>query len=156
MTILGIGPGLADTGYGLIKKNGPTINHLSHGVIKTSARLPHVVRLESIHRQVKKIIRAYKPDLIAVEELFFYKNAKTAFKVGEGRGVVMLTAVMEKVPVTELTPLQVKQAVTGYGWAEKTQIQKMLKIILKLKEPPAPDDAADALAIAYAASNQSV
>ncbi|MEK7511683.1 MAG: crossover junction endodeoxyribonuclease RuvC, partial [Patescibacteria group bacterium] len=106
-----------------------------------------------LHQDLKKIIKKFKPNLIAVEDLFFYKNVKTAIKVGQARGVILLTCVLERVPVIEFTPLQVKQAITCYGRAGKGQVQQMVKAILNLKDIPRPDDAADALAVAICGAN---
>jgi len=146
--ILGIDPGLATTGYGVIMHSTNGMRCLEYGLITSPAKQPFSQRLEKIHRELKKIISSHKPKVMAVEELFFAKNIKTALKVGHARGVIILTAGMLNVPVQEFTPLQVKQALTGYGRADKNQIQKMVKAILFLKEIPKPDDAADALAVA--------
>ncbi len=152
--ILGIDPGIADTGFGVIKRDqNNKLSCLNYGSIKTKAQTEHSERLSSIYKGLNKIIKKYKPDIIAVEELFFCSNAKTALIVGEARGVAMLAAKQNKTPIMEFTPLQVKQAVSTYGRAEKTQVQKMVKLILNLKEIPQPDDAADALAIAICAAN---
>jgi crossover junction endodeoxyribonuclease RuvC len=151
--ILGIDPGIADTGYGVIKKNGHELICLDYGSIKTKAKTELADRLEIINIELNKIIKKYKPDLTAVEELFFCKNVKTALIVGQARGVILLTAKQNKIPVVEFTPLQVKQAVSTYGRAEKIQVQRMVKLILNLKELPGPDDAADALAVAICAAN---
>ena len=153
-TILGIDPGLADTGYGIIEKdNRGRLICQEYGVVKTSAGKNMEERLETINKNLNKIIKKYKPKLIAVEELFFCKNVKTALLVGQARGVILLTARQNKIPTVEFTPLQVKQAVSSYGQAGKIQVQKMVKILLGLKELPKPDDAADALAIAICAAN---
>lgn len=144
--ILGIDPGLADTGYGLLIKDGE-LKHLTHGSIKTKSGLSLEKRLEQIYQELKKIIKKYSPTVIAVEKLFFCKNAKTAFQVGQARGIILLTASQTNLDFYEFTPLQVKQAVVGYGNASKQQVQKMVKLILGLKEIPKPDDAADALAV---------
>ncbi|MFA4834210.1 MAG: crossover junction endodeoxyribonuclease RuvC [Patescibacteria group bacterium] len=154
MIILGIDPGLADTGYGIIKKDerGRLICK-EYGVVKTGAREELGKRLETINKKLNEIIKKHKPKLIAVEQLFFCKNVKTALLVGQARGVILLTARQNKIPTVEFTPLQVKQAVSSYGQAEKQQVQKMVKLLLNLKELPEPDDAADALAIAICAAN---
>ncbi len=151
--ILGIDPGIADTGFGIISKDKNKIECINYGSIKTPAKTDLSERLETISKDLKTIIQKYKPDLIAVEELFFFKNAKTALVVGQARGVVLLTARQNKVPLVEFTPLEVKQAVSTYGKAEKKQVQRMVKTLLNLKEVPEPDDAADALAIAICACN---
>ena len=154
-TILGIDPGIADTGFGVIVKNGHDLTCLDYGTIKTKAQLSLPQRLSHLHQQLEKIITKFKPDLIAVEELFFYKNVKTAFMVGQARGVILLTAWQANLKIVEFTPLQVKQAVSNYGSASKQQVQKMVKLLLKLNKLPRPDDAADALAIAICAANSS-
>lgn len=151
--ILGIDPGIADTGFGVIKNSGGKLTCLGYGSIKTSAKLRLPDRLEIINLELKKLIKKYRPDLMAVEELFFCNNAKTALIVGQARGVIVLTAKQNKLPAIEFTPYQVKQAVAAYGHAEKGQVQRMVKLILNLKELPKPDDAADALAIAICAVN---
>ncbi len=151
--ILGIDPGIADTGYGVIKIAGHKLNCLDYGSIKTSAKLKLDERLEIINLELTKLIKTYRPDLMAIEELFFCNNAKTALVVGQARGVIVLTAKLNKIPSVEFTPYQVKQAVSTYGHAKKDQVQRMVKLILNLKELPKPDDAADALAIAICASN---
>ena len=152
--ILGIDPGIADTGFGIIKQDkAGNLICLDYGSIKTKASLELADRLEIINKELGNIIKKYKPGLIAVEQLFFCKNVKTALVVGQARGVILLTAKQNKIPLTEFTPLQVKQAVAAYGQASKMQVQKMVKILLDLKELPRPDDAADALAIAICALN---
>jgi crossover junction endodeoxyribonuclease RuvC len=153
--ILGIDPGIADTGYGLIEKGaGGKISCLAYGSIKTKAGLPMAERLEILHDELEKIIQKYQPALASVEELFFQNNAKTAIIVGQARGVILLTCRKNKIPIVELTPLQVKQTIAGFGRADKLQVQKMVKLLLNLKEIPKPDDAADALAIAISSVNE--
>ena len=149
MIILGIDPGIATTGWGIIKNQDSKIKLQDYGCIKTDAKSKFPVRLDIIHKELKKIINRYKPDVVAVEELFFAKNVKTAINVGHARGVVILAAVESSVPVMEYTPLQVKQALVGYGRAEKRQMQNMLKVLLGLDKIPKPDDASDALAVAF-------
>ncbi|MBI5077622.1 crossover junction endodeoxyribonuclease RuvC [Candidatus Falkowbacteria bacterium] len=151
--ILGIDPGYGRTGYGVIDAQGQKLTCLDYGVIETSAREKFKDRLNHLHQDLKKIIKKYNPEIVAIEDLFFFKNAKTAMKVGQARGVIILTAVQAKKEVVEFTPLQVKQAIAGYGRAEKAQMQKMVKVLLGLKELPKPDDAADALAIAICAAS---
>lgn len=151
--ILGIDPGVATTGFGVIKKTGGCLQVVDFGCIKTKPQTSFSKRLEEIHQQLKKLIRKYQPSIISVEDLFFCKNVKTALAVGQARGVVLLTAMQSKLPIYEYTPLQVKQAITSYGRADKLQIQNMVKVILKLTELPKPDDAADALAIAICCAN---
>jgi crossover junction endodeoxyribonuclease RuvC len=146
--ILGIDPGIADTGYGLIKSEGSVLTCLAYGSIKTDAKLDLITRLEILHKELDKIIKKYKPDLAAIEQLFFNKNVRTALIVGQARGVVLLTLKQNKLAIIDYTPSQVKSAVSAYGQASKLQVQKMVKLILNLKELPRPDDAADALAVA--------
>lgn len=150
---LGIDPGIADTGFGLIRRDGMKLTCLAYGSIKTSSRKELPERLEELHNQLTEIISRFKPDLAAVEELFFCKNVKTALVVGQARGVIVLTTRQNSLPMVEFTPLQVKQAVSSYGKADKVQVQRMVKMILNLKIIPKPDDAADALAIAICAAS---
>lgn len=154
ITILGIDPGYGITGYGVIEMVGGKRRCLNYGVIRTECGEAFSERLKCLHQDLKQIIKKYQPDCIAVEQLFFYNNAKTAIKVGEARGVIMLTAIINKLKILEFTPLQVKQAISGYGNADKRQVQQMVKILLNLKSLPAPDDAADALAIALTAGQE--
>lgn len=151
--ILGIDPGLATTGFGIIKNEQSRLSLIDYGCISTKVGLPHEQRLKQINEELTKIIKKQKPKVIAVEKLFFYNNAKTAFAVGEARGVILLTASQYRLPIYEYTPLQVKQAVSAYGKASKLQVQKMVKLLLKMKEIPKPDDAADALAVAICCAN---
>jgi len=151
--ILGIDPGIADTGFGVIKVDGQKLVCLSYGSIKTKCGLELIDRLDILHKELNKIIKKYKPDIAAIEELFFNKNVRTALIVGQARGVALLTLGQNKLPVFDFTPSQVKQAVSSYGQADKKQVQKMVKMILKLEELPQPDDAADALAVAICALN---
>jgi len=148
MVILGIDPGLARTGFGLIKKNKNNLKLIEYGCFTTSTRTPIPLRLKKIYQNFKKIIKKYKPNLCVVEELFFDKNAKTAMKVGEARGVIILAINQGNSHFLSLTPLQVKMTLTNYGRASKKQIQKMVQFLLRLKKIPKPDDAADALALA--------
>ena len=153
LTILGIDPGIADTGYGLITMDGNNIIHLAHGSIKTHKTLTLPERLEELEKELIIIIDKYQPNISGVEELFFCNNAKTAFVVGQARGVVLLSLNKSLIPIKEFTPLQVKQGVTGYGKADKRQVQQMVKTILNLDQIPRPDDAADALAVAICSAN---
>jgi crossover junction endodeoxyribonuclease RuvC len=146
--ILGIDPGLADTGYGLIIKEGQKIKFLACGSIKTPAKTDFIKRLKTIHAELIKIIEKYRPDKAAVEQLFFCKNVKTALLVGQARGVCLMTIAEHNLPIFEYTPLQIKLALTSYGQADKRQVGAMVKLLLNLKTIPTPDDAADALAIA--------
>lgn len=148
MIILGIDPGYAISGYGVIAVQNRRLKHVAHGIIATKAGMPHAERLLYLNRHIKLLMRKYKPDQVAVEELFMYKNVKTAIKVGEARGVILLAVAGFKQPLFAFTPLQVKQALTTYGRASKMQVQKMVKTVLNLDDLPRPDDAADALAIA--------
>jgi len=151
--ILGIDPGIADTGYGLICDDGGKISCLAYGSIKTSSKDELIDRLDSLHSKLSVIIKKYKPEVAAVEELFFSKNVKTALTVGQARGVILLALSQNKLKFLEFKPSQVKQMVACYGGANKEQVQKMVQRILHLKEIPKPDDAADALAIAMCALN---
>jgi len=153
--ILGIDPGIADTGFGVIeKKKDGRLCCLAYGSIKTKADIDLVCRLEILSLELDELIKKYQPKIVAVEQLFFCKNVKTALVVGHARGVVLLTIKQNKVKLIEYTPLQIKQAVSSYGKADKMQVQRMVKIILNLKEIPKPDDAADGLAAAICASNE--
>lgn len=153
MIILGIDPGFARTGYGIIEEKNKNLRMLDYGCLSTPAGLIFEKRLKKIREGLTDLIKKYKPDVCAVEKIFFCKNTKTAIDVGQARGVVILTAAEKNLKIREFTPLQVKQFITGYGKAEKGQIQKMIKILLDLKEIPKPDDAADALALAIVGSN---
>lgn len=148
MLILGMDPGTALTGFGLVSKEGGRLTAIEHGVIRTPAGTDLAPRLVQIHEGVKELIGRYRPDAVAVEELFFNRNAKTFFSVSQARGALILTVAQCGIKVFEYTPLQVKQAVVGYGKAEKEQVQKMVKAILRMDNIARPDDAADALAIA--------
>lgn len=148
MRILGIDPGTAIVGFGLVDKEGNSFKTLEYGCIYTEAHMDLEKRLHIIYRELDEIIKKYKPDEMAVEDLFFNNNAKTAISVGQARGVIVLTGELNGINQATYTPLQVKQAVVGYGRAEKKQVQKMVKTILGLEKIPKPDDAADALAIA--------
>lgn len=152
--ILGIDPGFAIVGYGVIEKDSRgNLKPIDYGVINTHAKLPFASRISQIHDDLKMLIEKYKPDVMAVEELFFYKNVKTAIEVGQARGVIILTGIQKGLPIREFTPLQIKQAVASYGRAEKQQVQQMVKTLLNLKKIPTPDDAADALAVAICSAN---
>lgn len=148
MKILGVDPGIARTGWGVIEVQSSKLKVQSYGCVETVARLDSSQRLKYIYDSVADIIQKHKPDVMAVEELFFNTNAKTAFIVGQARGVVLLSASKKNLPVAIYTPLQVKIAVTGYGRADKSQIGQMVKTILKLSTIPKPDDVTDALAVA--------
>lgn len=148
MRILGIDPGVAIVGFGLIESERGNMRMLQYGAVTTEAGLPLAARLVQIEDDVTELIRQLQPDEIAIEELFFSKNITTGIAVAHGRGVILCAAQRLGVPVYEYTPMQVKQAVVGYGLAEKTQVMDMTRRLLKLKAVPKPDDAADALAIA--------
>jgi len=150
--ILGIDPGTTRIGYGIIEKDGPDLKNLGYGCLKVN----NVNRLLSTKEELFKLIKKYNPDRAVVEKLFFAKNVKTAMSVGEARGVIMLCLQEKGIPAQELTPLEVKQGISGYGQAGKDQVQRMVKLILKLEDIPKPDDAADALAIAICGSTLSI
>lgn len=153
MIILGIDPGLATVGFGIIKKIKDKINVIDYGCILTTPDLNPGDRLKIINNELNKLIQKHQPKIMAVENLFFFKNLKTAMPVSQAKGVILLTAAKKKIPVYEFTPLQVKMAITGYGRAEKKQVQKMVQTMLNLEEKPKDknkrkDDAFDALGIA--------
>lgn len=153
MRILGIDPGYAIVGIGVIESMGIKYKPLACGVITTPAKIPIEDRLMMIYEKLTAVIQKYKPEAAAVEELFFNTNHTTGIPVAEARGVILLCLKQNGVPVFEYTPLQVKQAVVGYGRAEKQQVIAMTTSLLNLPEPPKPDDAADALAIAICHAN---
>jgi crossover junction endodeoxyribonuclease RuvC len=148
MLVLGLDPGTATTGYGLVEYVRGREKMISYGTIKTSAGMAMELRLLKIFRELNDILDKYHPDAVAIEELFHHKNAKTVITVAQSRGVLLMAVAQRGLELAEYTPLQVKQAVCGYGNAEKKQVQMMVQNILKMKETPKPDDAADALAIA--------
>ena len=152
MIILGIDPGIGRVGYGVINKVGSKLTAITYGCIETPKTDDHGLRLQMIKTDLGKIIREHKPEVIGIEKLFFQKNVKTAGVVGEARGVILLLASESGARVIEVGPGQVKQSLTGYGSADKNQIQQMVKMIFKLEKIPKPDDAADALAVAYTAA----
>ena len=145
---MGLDPGLAIVGYGVIEYRAPRFRTLAYGAVTTPAHTPVPDRLELIFNDLSSLIDMYRPDDIAVEELFFNTNITTGISVAEARGVILLAAKKKNVPIFEYTPLQIKQALTGYGRADKRQIQEMVKTLLHLKSIPRPDDAADAVAVA--------
>jgi crossover junction endodeoxyribonuclease RuvC len=153
LRVLGIDPGFARTGYGVIDDDGRKISSVGYGVIETHVGEDFSCRLKFLAQELSKILNKYKPDLVAVEELFFCKNVKTALLVGQARGVILLSIIQKNLPLLEFTPLQIKQAISSYGRADKRQVQQMVKLLLNLKEIPQPDDAADALAIAVCGAN---
>ena len=154
MIILGIDPGTAMLGYGVIERTGPRLRAIDFGVISTSSTLPLPKRLEAIYLAMTDLIELHAPAMIGVERLFFTKNVQTAFAVGQARGVVLLTAAQHDLEVREATPNEVKVATAGHGGAAKEQVQRMVQAILGLAEMPTPDDAADALAIAICVANR--
>ncbi len=155
MIILGIDPGYAIVGYGVIRYEGGKMSVIDYGKITTEANIPLSKRLKLIYDSLTQLIETFKPDVVAVEELFFNSNVKTAIAVGHARGVIILAAANMNLKIAEYTPLQIKQAVVGYGRADKNQVQQMVKMFLKLKEVPKPDDTADALAVAICHANSS-
>lgn len=148
MRILGIDPGTATTGWGLIQNDKQNNEYVAVGTILTLAQTPMPQRLQTIYSDLVTLLTQYQPDCVVLEELFFNTNTKTALSVGQARGVVILAAVQHELPIFSYTPLQVKLAVAGYGRAEKKQMQEMVKTLLRLDKIPQPDDAADALAVA--------
>ncbi len=147
MKVLGIDPGLALTGYGLVEGNG-SLTLVEMGSIITPSTLPLPERLKILYRDLSALLERLRPDAVAVEELFFGKNIRTAIAVGQARGVAILAVAQAGIPLHEYTPLQVKETLTGYGRADKQQIQKMVCLLLGLSSPPQPDDVADAVAVA--------
>lgn len=150
MIILGIDPGIARLGWGVVEEVRGKARMVAYGCLETTKETPHEERLRAVHDELARVIKKYKPTRAAVEKLFFSKNVKTALTVGEARGVIMLTCAELNIPIVEISPKEVKQALTGYGSADKRQMQRMIQLMLGLKEIPKPDDAADALAIAIA------
>ena len=150
--ILGLDPGLADTGFGVISVVGNQLTFMDAGSIQTAKQIAFTKRLESIFLDINKIIKKYQPVLVAVEKLYFARNVTTALSVGEARGVILLAIQQNNKELLEFTPLQIKQALTTSGQASKKQVGQMVKAILKLAIIPQPDDVADALAIAITAS----
>ncbi len=148
MIVLGIDPGTAITGYGLVCEEDGQAMAIAYGAITTPSDLPLPDRLKLLHRDLAAVIERYHPDQSSVEQLFFNKNVRTALAVGHARGVILLTLAQANVPIYEYTPLEVKQAVTGNGRADKRQVQQMVTLLLSLSKVPKPDDVADALAIA--------
>ena len=148
MRILGIDPGIGRIGWGVIEVQSPKLKVISYGCIETEAKTELGERLKHLHQEINKLLEVHKPDAVGIEELFFNTNSKTAFVVGQARGVVMLAVANKNLPLNIYTPLQVKIAVTGYGRAEKNQVALMVKTLLKLETIPKPDDVTDALAIA--------
>jgi crossover junction endodeoxyribonuclease RuvC len=146
--IIGIDPGIAIVGFGIIDKKGNQLIAKQYGSIQTKAHTREALRLKQVYDATKELLETYKPEVMGIEKLFFNRNVTTAFTVGQARGVILLAAEEANIPVYEYTPLQVKQAVVGYGQADKRQIQEMVKILLALPQIPKPDDVADALGVA--------
>ena len=154
MIILGIDPGTAALGYGVIERTGGRLRAIDHGCLVTSPDLPMPERLLAIHGLLDDLMALHQPAIVAVERLFFSRNAQTAMAVGQARGVVLLAAAQHGRPVREATPNEVKSAIAGYGAADKEQVQRMVQLVLGMAELPRPDDAADALAIAVCIANR--
>ena len=148
MKILGIDPGIAIMGYGVVEFDGNKVKVIENGVVTTSSKTKTPERLNILYDNLNEIINQHKPDEFAIEELFFNQNVKTAITVGHARGVQVYCAQANNLPIYEYTPLQIKQAITGYGRSSKMQMQKTVTTLLNLKEIPKPDDAADALSVA--------
>jgi len=149
MLIIGIDPGIATTGFGLINvKDKRRFSCVDYGCIITKSNSPTEVRLKKLYEELNQLIRKYKPKKMFVEKIFFFKNLKSFVPVSEAKGVILLSAAFNEIPLSEFTPLEVKMAVTGYGKADKKQVQRAVKLTLGLKKSISPDDAADALAIA--------
>ncbi len=155
MIILGIDPGYAIIGWGIVEYNANKFKTIDYGAITTEAHTPFKIRLETIYRELDEIISRFHPDVAAMEKLYYNTNAKTVIDVAQARGVITLTIQLRKLELCEYTPLQIKQSVTGYGRADKNQVQQMTKLILNLKSIPRPDDTADALAVAICHGNSS-
>ena len=153
MRILGLDPGLADLGWGMVLVEGSMIRHLGHGAIHTKANQSVELRLHQIHLELSAVIAEWKPQAASIEALFFAKNVSSALPVAQARGVILLSCAMAGLPVAEYTPSQIKQAVVGSGRAEKLQVQEMVRLILGLPAIPKPDHAADALAAAICHSH---
>jgi crossover junction endodeoxyribonuclease RuvC len=152
--ILGIDPGTAAMGYGVVERTGGRLRAIDHGCLVTSPDLPMPERLLAIHGLLDDLMALHQPAIVAVERLFFSRNAQTAMAVGQARGVVLLAAAQHGRPVREATPNEVKSAIAGYGAADKEQVQRMVQLVLGMAELPRPDDAADALAIAVCIANR--
>jgi crossover junction endodeoxyribonuclease RuvC len=154
MIVLGIDPGTADTGYGVVQSAGSRLCALADGVIQTRAGVALELRLAAIHARVEELLERHHPDAVAIEQLYFGANVRTAFAVGQARGVVLLAAGQRGIPARSYTPQQVKSAVCGHGRAAKDQVARMVAQLLGLAAPPVPDHAADALAVAICDLNR--
>lgn len=148
MRVLGFDPGTATTGYGVVEGKGTRLTHIAHGVISTPAGQPFAVRLKAIFEECQRLIALHRPDAVAIEKLYFSRNVTTGMTVAQARGVIALASELAEKPIGEFSPLEVKNAVVGYGKATKQQVQDMVKILLSLDDRPRPDDAADAIALA--------
>jgi crossover junction endodeoxyribonuclease RuvC len=148
MRILGIDPGSVTTGYGLVEDRGSELQAVAFGAIATQARAPFAERLLRIHRELRAVVAAHRPDCAAVEAVFFAQNVQSALRLGQARGVALLAMAEEGLDIVEYSPREIKQAVTGYGHADKAQVQEMVRLLLRLPQRPQPADAADALALA--------
>jgi crossover junction endodeoxyribonuclease RuvC len=148
MRIIGVDPGSIKSGYGIIDGQDAQLSVIEYGVLRTTSNAPLAQRLLQISTRLQELIQRYRPQEFAIEDLFVAKNAKASLKLGQARGAILLTAAQAEVSIAEYTPLEVKQAVVGYGRADKFQVQQMVKVLLHLNEIPKPDDAADALALA--------
>jgi crossover junction endodeoxyribonuclease RuvC len=155
LRIMGIDPGIAIVGFGFVDKLGSKLSPVQYGCITTEAHTDPGLRLKQVYDSAVRLLETYKPDAVAIEQLFFNRNVTTAFTVGQARGVLILAAVQKGIPVAEYTPMQVKQAIVGYGKAEKKQVQEMVRMFLKLSAIPKPDDVADALAVAVCHAHSS-
>ena len=148
MRVIGFDPGTATTGYGVVEGKGSRLRHIAHGVIRTPAGQPFAERLKTIFEEATRLLESFSPDAVAIEKLYFARNVTTGIAVAQARGVIALTAARAGLYIGEFSPLEVKNAVVGYGKAEKRQVQEMVKLLLTLDAIPKPDDAADALALA--------
>ena len=148
MRILGLDPGTATTGYGIVDVEEGEFTAVTYGVIKTPANMPMPQRLQLIQQELQQLLDDYQPDAVGIEEVFFGRNVTTAITVGQARGVLLLTVANAGLPIGEYSPPKIKDAVTGYGKADKAQVQLMVRNLLDLEETPRPDDAADGLAVA--------
>ncbi len=148
MRTLGFDPGTATTGYGVVERHGARLVHVAHGVITTPPDQPFAERLRTIFEETREIVVRFRPEAVGIEKVYFSQNVTTGISVAQARGVIAVAVALEDVPIGEFSPLEVKNAVVGYGKATKRQVQEMIKILLNLDALPKPDDAADALAIA--------
>ncbi len=148
MRVLGLDPGTATTGYGIVEQHGSRLHHIDHGVITTPPHTPFETRLTTIYDETRALIAQHKPDAVGLEKIYFKQNVTTGITVAQARGVLALAAAQSTLPIRELSPMDVKKGVVGYGKATKKQVQEMVKVLLNLEAMPKPDDAADALAIA--------